>query len=198
MHMIHERQEISTAVIDLGDEADESLARRARGDPQAFTELYRRYLNRVYRFHLLRTGNQGDAQDLTSQTFLAALEALPGYRGQGSFCSWLFGIAAHKAADYYRKWRGEIPLEWAASQPSGEPSPENITVQRLEYTRVANALLNLPVEQAQALTLRVFGELSAAEIGHLMSRSEAAIRMLVYRGLRQLHSTLVSLQEVKA
>jgi len=51
-------------------EDDEALARRAGRDPQAFAELYSRHVNRVYRFHLLRTGSVADAQDLTSQTYL--------------------------------------------------------------------------------------------------------------------------------
>ena len=53
---------------------DASLAQHARTDPQAFAELYHRHVRSIYRYHLAHTGNVRDAEDLTSQTFMAALE----------------------------------------------------------------------------------------------------------------------------
>jgi len=67
----------------IGD--DETLAREATENPAAFAELYRRHLSRVYRYLLIRVGDVHDAQDLTAQTFLAALEGIAGYRGRGNF-----------------------------------------------------------------------------------------------------------------
>lgn len=51
---------------------DARLAKHARTDPQAFAELYRRHLRSIYRYHLAHTGDVRDAEDLTSQTFMAA------------------------------------------------------------------------------------------------------------------------------
>lgn len=65
------------------DETD--LAKRAIHDIEAFTELYRRNLTRVYRYHIAHVGNQKDAEDLTSQTFIAALEGIRSFRGGGLF-----------------------------------------------------------------------------------------------------------------
>jgi DNA-directed RNA polymerase specialized sigma24 family protein len=62
----------------------------------AFTELYHRHLPGIYRYHLARTGHVQEAEDLTAQTFLTALESISSYRGQGRFASWLFGIARHR------------------------------------------------------------------------------------------------------
>ena len=52
-----------------------------------------------------------DAQDLTSQTFLAAMESLPKYRGQSQFVAWLLGIARHKTADQFRRRKPEVEIE---------------------------------------------------------------------------------------
>lgn len=175
---------------------DEMLARQARDDPQAFAELYRRHARRIYQFHLIRTGNVNDAQDLTSQTFLAALEGIENYGGHGSLCGWLFGIARHKVADHYRRRRNDVPLESAEVLRHPDPSPEETVDAHLRLTQVSGALGTLSPEQAEALTLRVFGELSAAEVGRIMGKSEVAVRMLVYRGLRRLRGKLTLSPEV--
>ena len=175
---------------------DETLARQARRDPQAFAELYRRHVQRIYRFHLMRTGSVDDAQDLTSQTFLAALESIERYRGQGSPCGWLLGIAGHKLADHYRRRRGDAPLDTASAVHDPDPSPEDVATTRLQLAQVHQALLALTPDQAQALTLRVFGEMSAAEVGRIMGKSETAVRMLIHRGLRQLRERLAASPEV--
>jgi DNA-directed RNA polymerase specialized sigma24 family protein len=92
--------------------------------PDAFSELYHRYLPGIYRYHLARTGHVQEAEDLTAQTFLTALESIASFRGQGSFASWLFGIASHKLADHYRRSRIELPLEEAEDLHSQAPLPE--------------------------------------------------------------------------
>ncbi len=175
---------------------DKVLARQACDDPQAFAELYHRYARRIYQFHLIRTGNANDAQDLTSQTFLAALEGIENYGGHGSLCGWLFGIARHKVADHYRRRRNDVPLESAEGLRHPDPSPEESVDTHLKLAQVSRALKALSSEQAEALTLRVFGELSAAEVGQIMGKSKVAVRMLVYRGLRRLRGQLTLSPEV--
>jgi RNA polymerase sigma-70 factor (ECF subfamily) len=177
-------------------EDDVTLARRARADPHAFAELYRRYMEPIYRFHLIRTSNVQDAQDLTSQTFLAALESIESYRGQGSFAGWLFGIASHKVADHYRRRHVSASLEAIEEMTDPEPYPEEVAATRLQLTQVARALATLAPDQAEALTLRLSGGLSALEVGRIMGRSEAAVKMLVHRGLRNLQDRLAPGTEV--
>jgi len=82
------------------DETD--LAREAIANAEAFAELYRRHVRRVYRYHMAYTGNVKDAEDLTSQTFMAALEGIHSFRGTGSFAAWIMGIASKKRAMFFR------------------------------------------------------------------------------------------------
>jgi len=66
---------------------DARLAHQARADPEAFAELYHRHVRSVYRYHLAHTGNVKDAEDLTSQTFMAALECIRSADGVVKCCS---------------------------------------------------------------------------------------------------------------
>jgi RNA polymerase sigma-70 factor (ECF subfamily) len=175
---------------------DIELARRAVIDPEAFTELYHRYLPGIYRYHLARTGHVQEAEDLTAQTFLTALESIRSFRGQGSFSSWLFGIASHKLVDHYRRSRTELPLEEVEDLHSPIPLPEEAALQHLELARVVRVLRLISPERAEALVLCIFGGLSLAEAAQVVGKSEAAVKMLVHRGIYDLQERLAINLEV--
>lgn len=172
------------------------LARRSAHEPEAFAELYHRYLPGIYRYHLARTGHVQEAEDLTAQTFLSALESIGSFRGQSSFSSWLFGIASHKLADHYRRSRVELPLEKAEGLHNSENRPEETALLHLELARVARVLRLISPERAEALVLCLFGGLSLAEAAQSVGKSEAAVKMLVHRGLCDLQERLAVHLEV--
>lgn len=171
---------------ELFDPDEVTLARRAKDDPAAFAELYRRHVEHVYRYLLMRTGHNEDAQDLTAQTFMAALEHISSYQPRGAFRLWLLGIARHKVADFYRKHRITLSLDTLETIPHPDPLPDEAVSRRLELEQVTQALRCLSPERAEAFTLRVFGECTAAEIGQIMGKSEAAVKMLVHRAWQDL------------
>ncbi|HSL45169.1 MAG TPA: sigma-70 family RNA polymerase sigma factor [Anaerolineales bacterium] len=166
------------------DEPD--LAHRAITDIDAFAELYRRHLDRVYRYHIVHTGNVKDAEDLTSQTFMAALEGIRAYRGTGSFAAWIMGIASKKRLMHFRGHRIELPLEDAAFYPSLDPPTDKAASQRLQLESLSRALRHISPDRAEALILTYFGGLSHAETARVLNKSEAAVKMLVSRGLQDL------------
>jgi len=142
----------------------------------------------VYRYLLVKC-RTGEAEDLMAETFLAAFTAAGSYRGSGTVKAWLIGIARRKAIDAYRSRRPTEPLEAAAriADPTGL---EDVAIQRVELARVAGALARIGPERAEALRLRYFGGLDNAQIAPLMKRSEAAVKMLVHRGLSDLREEL--------
>ncbi len=168
---------------------DAPLAHAARRDPDAFAELYRRHVDRVYRYLLSRVGHVQDAQDLTAQTFTAALEGIGHYNGQGVFAAWLLGIARRKAADFFRGSRSDLSLE-LVEDVLVDVSTAHIE-DRLQMAEVVHAIRQLSPDRAEALALRVFGGLSAAEAGQVMGKGEDAINMLVHRAMRDLRERLV-------
>jgi RNA polymerase sigma-70 factor (ECF subfamily) len=165
------------------DETD--LAQQACRDVEAFAELYRRHLTRVYRYHIVHVGNVKDAEDLTSQTFMAALEGIRSFRGTGSFAAWILGIASKKRLMFFRAGRAEIPLD-AVPLPSPGLPTDKAALQHLQLESVSRALRQISPDRAEALILTYFSGLSHAETARVLNKSEAAVKMLVSRGLQDL------------
>ena len=179
------------------DKDEHELARLAILDIDAFAELYRRHLPRVYRYHVAHVGNVRDAEDLTSQTFIAALEGIRSFRGTGSFAAWILGIASRKRLMFYRGYKPEVPLEAALTYPSPELPTDKAAVQRLQLESVSRALSQISPERAETLILTYFGGLSHAEAGRVLNKSEAAVKMLVARGLQDLRERTSLRMEVE-
>ena len=168
------------------DEVD--LAHQARTDAEAFGELYRRHVTRVYRYHMVHTGNVKDAEDLTSQTFIAALEGIGSFRGSGSFAAWVLGIAARKKAMFFRRIKPEVQIEAADQVANSSLLTDQLANQRLRLDSITRALKQISPERADAIALCFFSELTYAEVGVVLNKSESAAKMLVTRGLQDLRT----------
>ena len=162
------------------------LARNAATSTEAFAELYRQNVTRVYRYHMAHTGHVRDAEDLTSQTFMAALEGIRTFRGASSFAGWILGIASKKRLMFFRSRKPEVPLDAAIHYPSPSLQTDKAADQRLRLESIARAFRQISPDRAEALSLSYFGSLSNKEIGALMNKSEAAVKMLISRGLQDL------------
>lgn len=172
-----------------------------------FLDLYQRYCEQIYRYHFIRTGNIQDAQDLTSQTFIAALEGQRKYRGDGSISAWLFGIAYHKVMDYFRNQKeiacgenGSFTHKIVFTDPDYEDKAA--IEERLEkqswLSLIVQALNSLSSDRAEAIRLRFYAGFTIAEISKIMNKSEDAVKMLVLRGIKDLRLLLsIHLQEDK-
>jgi RNA polymerase sigma-70 factor, ECF subfamily len=167
---------------------DNGLAAQARADPEAFAELYRRHVRSIYRYHLAHTGNIKDAEDLTSQTFLAALEGIRSFRGAAPYITWLIGIASRKRALFFRGEKAQAPLEEALNLPATGSDTDKAAARRLQMDQVLDALRNISRDRAEALILCFFSGLSPAEASLVIGKSEAAVRMLISRGLQDLRT----------
>ncbi len=160
---------------------DPALIERARHDPEAFGTLYRHYLAPVYRYLYRRLGNVHQAEDITAQVFTEALEDLLAghYHESGYFSAWLFSIAAHKLADFFR---APSPLE-LDDLASAESSLQSEVEKNDDQQRLIRLLAQLENEKQELLRLRFSAGLSFAEIAVLTGRSEAATKMAIYRSL---------------
>ena len=169
---------------------DARLAIQARADPEAFAELYRRHVLSIYRYHLAHTGNVKDAEDLTSQTFMAALEGIRSYRGTGPYVTWLIGIASNKRLRFFRNNgnKTEVSLDAALNIPASSLPTERAAARRLQMDRILAALRTISPDRAEAVILCFFSGLSFAEAGHVLRKSEAAVKMLISRGLQDLRT----------
>lgn len=173
----------------LREEDDTGQVAAARRDPEAFGALYDRYVQPVYRYLLSRLRNQEEAQDLTSQTFLAAYQAFPRYRHNGHFPAWLFAIARSRWVDHLRK----IRREQRTVDPGGEDGYEDPIQQALANERsvaLRQLVDRLPEEEQELLRLRFVADLSFDEMGVLLGRNKDAVKKSVYRLLARMQSQL--------
>jgi RNA polymerase sigma factor (sigma-70 family) len=157
----------------------------AKDDPAAFGQLYDHYVQPVYRYLYSRVGITHDAEDLTSQTFMAAFEYLPRYRERGQFAAWLFRIARSKMADHFRGNRYEVDLETAQRFAGGDDALLQV-IQNEEISRLTFLIKNLNFEEQDLIHLRYVAELTFAEVADLLGKREEAVKQSVYRLLARL------------
>jgi len=167
---------------------DAQLAQQARTDREAFAELYRRHVLSVFRYHRAHTDNDKDAEDLTSQTFMTALEGIRSYRGTGPTIAWLMGIASRLRWRFFRGKKIEVPLEAALHLPAPSLPTDKAAARRIQMEQVLGALKTISPDRAEALILCFISELSPAEAGLVLGKRESAVRMLISRGLQDLRT----------
>jgi RNA polymerase sigma-70 factor (ECF subfamily) len=168
-------------MMDYSQLDDAALAREATSqNAEAFTTLYRRYVTPLYRYLYHRLGNVKDAEDLTAQVFMDALEGLASYRERGRFSSWLFTIARRRLMDLYRQ-RPADPLE--DDVPDISFDLQSILEKNENHARLNQLLGDLDDERRELLQLRFAAGLEFSEIASLLHRSEGAVKMTMYRTL---------------
>jgi RNA polymerase sigma-70 factor (ECF subfamily) len=191
----------------MGQEiSDAELVRRAQaGALDAFEVLVNRHEQRVYSMALRMLGQQYDAEDVTQQTFLSALEHLKAFRGEAAFSTWLLRITAHAALKILRKRKGQeaVSLEEAAevSESTGtvahpefiadwRQSPEELVHQREVQHLLEQALAQLDEKHRLVFLLRDVEGLSVKEAAEMLGLSEANIKVRLLRARLQLREQL--------
>lgn len=171
-------------------DADEALAVCARaGDRQAFTCLVRRHQERVFRFLLRMLGTRDEAMDLTQDTFLKAWNALPGWRPEARFTTWLLQIARNAALDLLRR---NQRIEFVSFDPLATdeevrdpfdpaPPPEDQLASQQCIGILERALSVLPVDQREILLLRELENMSYAEIATTLGLSDGTVKSRLAR-----------------
>lgn len=194
------RNESQSGMLDIGLGRyvvleENRLVELARSDPEAFGELYRRNVDRIYTYVFYRVGSAADAEDLTARTFYQALGGMHRYVDQGvPFLAWLYRIAHNLVANHHRnraRWK-ETSLDRLEIQSKTAERPDN-TVESSERQRALLSAIRRQSEERQRLLILKFTErLSNEEIGRLMGRTESSIKSLYFRTLRALRADLES------
>jgi RNA polymerase sigma-70 factor (ECF subfamily) len=167
------------------------LVERARSDGEAFGQLYERYAPLIYRFVHNRMRDPEVAEDVTSEVFYKALRAIDRYQQTGRpFRAWLYQIAVHTMADHLRRRRAVLDLDAAGDQPDRRPPVEDQVVQRTEIDRIWAAVATLNDAQRTAISLKLGQDMHTADVAALMGRSEAAVKLLVHRGVASVRAQL--------
>lgn len=176
-------------------ESDEAaLVEAARENPEAFEAIYQRWISPVYRYLFARVGNATDAEDLTSQVFLAVYQNLPRYRHTGNFAGWLFTIARNRASLWHKQFGHEVPLQ--ADLLAGEtPDPLKQIIVDQDLRRLKQLVQQLSDRDRELIYLRYVANLSFPEMAATLKRPEAAIKKALYRLQTRLFQSMESNHE---
>ena len=184
-------------MADFPVDADLALVERARlGDQRAFEMLAVKYQRRVERLIGRIVRDPDRVRDLTQDTFLSAYRALPKFRGDSAFYTWLYRIAVNTARKALADMRRD-PLVFESALPPGdedmdgtfpaerEPTttetPEALLASRQIAQAVEGAVAQLPDDLRQALVLREMEDLSYEEIAALMDCPVGTVRSRIFR-----------------
>jgi RNA polymerase sigma-70 factor (ECF subfamily) len=161
---------------------------QALADDAAFEAWYRRTLPRVYSYLLSRCGNDvALAEELSQQTFVAAIDQRARFDGRSDVVTWLCGIARHRLSDHFRRLdreeRRQMQLEvrQIAINERASRAPDID-----ERAALSDALRSLPTAQRAVLAFVVLDGLPVAEAGRLIGRSPGATQSLLHRARESL------------
>lgn len=179
-------------------DADPAIAERvARGDVEAFAVLVRRYARPLSAYLAHRVGDRHAADDLTQEVFLRAFRALSrgAYAGAASVKTWLFTIANNAAIDHHR-YRARRPKTMSQGpshdRPDASADPAQLTERAEQADRARALIAELPEPQRQVVTMKLFGQLSFAEIAEVLGCPVATARSRMRYGLMKIHERLMT------
>lgn len=192
--------------VSLRQPTDGELVRRAKaGELEAFEQLTERHERQIYTLALRMLRHEHDAEDITQETFLSALEHLSGFREEASFATWLSRIATHAALKLIRKRKGldTVSLEAANhpgtdSDPIAPPefiadwreSPEHLVAKNETRRLLDDALSQLDEKHRLVFVLRDVDGLSIKETAEALGLSEANVKVRLLRARLQLREYL--------
>lgn len=174
-------------------EEKDLICRAARGDAEAFRQLVEAYQTPAYRLAARMCGPDS-AEDVTQEAFLAAWRALPEFRGDCRFSTWLYRLVSNAAIDFLRREKkhrdtGDVDdLEL----PDGGPSPQEQAERNDTRDAVRRALDRLSPEHRQVLLLRFMQELDYGEIARALNVSEGTVKSRINRAKSKLREVLAA------
>jgi RNA polymerase sigma-70 factor (ECF subfamily) len=170
---------------------EELVARSISGDADSFNELILRWERPIYALAYRTIGREEDARDVCQETFLRAFRALPGFRGQAKFSSWLYRIALNLCRDWMRRQRRtpvvqapeDVDLMDLAAAAEPSESIEDLVSRQEQVRAVQRAMAVLPDEQRAAIILKEYHGLTFQEIADLVGCPLSTVKTRLYQGL---------------
>jgi RNA polymerase sigma-70 factor (ECF subfamily) len=183
------------AEINSASEIPDVVARSQRGDQEAFHHLFRRYSKPILSFIYDMVGDQGQAEELTQETFVRAYKSLGNLKETGKFSTWLFGIAKNIAREAikekYQQQR-QVGLDEPASQhlADGKIAPDEKMINSEINGEIRRALLDLNEDWRAIFILKIFHQKSYEEIAEITGWSVAKIKTDLHRARLEIRRRL--------
>jgi RNA polymerase sigma-70 factor, ECF subfamily len=178
---------------------DEELVARSRaGDVESFDQLILRWERPIFALAYRVIGREEDARDVCQETFMRAFRALPGFKGEAKFSSWLYRIALNLCRDWIRRQRrapvSQLPEDTDAIELAAVGGPaesiEDLVSRRELTSLVEAAMARLPTEQRTAIILKEYHGMTFQEIADLQGCPLSTVKTRLYQGLTVLRRQL--------
>ncbi|MBR5913195.1 MAG: sigma-70 family RNA polymerase sigma factor [Selenomonadaceae bacterium] len=171
-----------------------ALAVRARGDEEAFTEMYRHFFPRVYNFIYARMKDVDAADDVVSTTFMKVYENLDRYNPtKAAFSTWLFRIASNSMVDYFRRTQNCVEVEWDETFDPPAPeyqAPEAQALDKEGKAEILKALDKLNERERRIVELKYFSDMGNKEIAEVLEISANNVGVVLHGALKKLRKIL--------
>jgi RNA polymerase sigma-70 factor (ECF subfamily) len=176
--------------------ADEKLVDQAKqGDREAYSELVRRYRQRIYQTIYRFTQNHSDTDDLAQETFLQGFRALRHFRQKSGFYTWIFRIAVNRTLNFLKKKKKEMGREEYEEnlldrEQSPISSPESVAVNREFEERLTEAVDFLPWPYRASFVLVTFQGMTHGEAARILDCSEKTVSWRMHKARKMLRARL--------
>ncbi len=181
--------------------SDQQLVELAKaGDSYAFELLLRKYQHKVSKLIMRYVRDMDEALDLTQETFIKAWKALPGFRGESAFYTWLYRIAVNTAKNYLSTAHQQARMVDLDADETDQyadtpglvtmDTPESVMNGAELHKVLKKALSELPEDLRSAITLREFEGLSYEEIAEVMDCPIGTVRSRIFRAREALDKHL--------
>ncbi|MCR3922497.1 MAG: sigma-70 family RNA polymerase sigma factor [Firmicutes bacterium] len=176
------------------------------GDLRAYDELMQRYEKKVYALCFRMVGDRDDAADLAQEAFLKAFRALPSFKGEASFSTWLFRIVTNTCLDERRKRKNNSSVSLDKPWPTEEgellrevldntPGPLAVTLQRELQAEIRSLLNKLSPAQRAVIVMRDLEGFSYEEMATILQVNMGTIKSRLNRARQQLRTLYLQKRE---
>lgn len=164
------------------------------GDVGKLGTLFERYHERLFSFFVRHTGKRELSEDLVQDVFFRILKYRHTFRGEAPFPVWMYQLARHASADYFRKWKSETPMDEAVDEkPDDDLLPSERLQQQEEHLLLTRALSKLSDEKREVLILSRFQEMKYEEIGAILGCPVGTVKARVHYALKDLRDEYMKL-----
>jgi len=169
------------------------------GNMEAFSTIVLRYQKMIFKYVNSQFNNEDDAQDITQEIFITAMEALKGFRGESKFSTWLYSIMVNYCKNYKKKagrmyvtslYASKESEEFEIQIPDHRVNPEQDIVDSDSLAIVKEEIYKLPDDYKNVVLMRDIEGLSYNEISDILGINLSNVKVRIYRGRELLKNRL--------